>query len=218
MAGMKDGREGGHAVRSNPGSNHPAGRDHAPASARGVRVTLAAVSAHAGLDPCLLEPEGDGNQIRIDGESARSYLRMLDAERAVLVSTAAEAHQVLLLPPLVGSFGDRGVQRREVVIDGWRVEVELESEVRALLRARARRNLGNGVRSGPTEVRAMIPGVVLAVSVVRGDTVTAGQQLVVVEAMKMQNELRAPRDGEIQRVAVVPGARIEVGDLLLVMT
>jgi len=48
--------------------------------------------------------------------------------------------------------------------------------------------------------------------------VTAGQQLLVVEAMKMQNELRAPRDGTIERVAVGAGATIEVGDLLLVIS
>ena len=52
-------------------------------------------------------------------------------------------------------------------------------------------------RSGPTELRAVIPGRILAVSVAPGDRVTAGQQVMVVEAMKMQNELRAPRDGVV---------------------
>ncbi len=70
---------------------------------------------------------------------------------------------------------------------------------------------------GPTEVRAIIPGVVASVSVVPGDAVVAGQQLLVVEAMKMQNELRAPRDGVISQVAVGSGRTIEVGDLLLVL-
>ena len=63
----------------------------------------------------------------------------------------------------------------------------------------------------------MIPGVVLAVPVAAGDTVTSGQTVVVVEAMKMQNELQAPRDGTIERVVAEPGAKIEVGDLLLVI-
>jgi biotin carboxyl carrier protein len=58
----------------------------------------------------------------------------------------------------------------------------------------------------------------VAVSVVTGDAVTAGQQLLVVEAMKMQNELRAPRDGTISRVGVAPGVKIEVGDLLVVIS
>ena len=46
---------------------------------------------------------------------------------------------------------------------------------------------------------------------------TAGQQLLVVEAMKMQNELRAPRAGTIEKIAVGPGQTIEVGDLLVVI-
>ena len=103
-------------------------------------------------------------------------------------------------------------------MDGWRVEVDIEPEARAALRARARRGATEVGVSGPTEVRAMIPGVVFAVAVAVGDTVTAGQKIVVVEAMKMQNELRAPRDGTVDRVAVTTGARIEVGDLLLVIT
>jgi biotin carboxyl carrier protein len=63
----------------------------------------------------------------------------------------------------------------------------------------------------------MIPGVVVSVSVVPGDAVTAGQQLLVVEAMKMQNELKAPRDGVVERVVVGTRQTIEVGDLLLVL-
>jgi biotin carboxyl carrier protein len=111
----------------------------------------------------------------------------------------------------------QGIERREVVVDGWRVEVEIESERRASLRERARRGREETARGGPTEVHAIIPGVVVSVSVVPGDAVVAGQQLLVVEAMKMQNELRAPRDGVISRVAVGAGRTIEVGDLLLVL-
>jgi biotin carboxyl carrier protein len=58
---------------------------------------------------------------------------------------------------------------------------------------------------------------VVSVSVAPGDAVAAGQQLLVVEAMKMQNELRAPREGTIEQVAVAAGATIDVGDLLLVI-
>jgi biotin carboxyl carrier protein len=47
--------------------------------------------------------------------------------------------------------------------------------------------------------------------------VAAGQTLLVVEAMKMQNELRTPRDGTIERVAVAVGETIDLGDLLVVL-
>jgi len=58
---------------------------------------------------------------------------------------------------------------------------------------------------------------VAAVRVVAGDRVEAGQSLLVVEAMKMQNELRAPRAGTVERVAVEEGQTIDNGDLLVVL-
>lgn len=105
----------------------------------------------------------------------------------------------------------------EVVVDGWRFELEVEDSARAALRARATRARVHGLGNGPLEVRAMIPGRVAAVAVTAGDAVTAGQTLVVVEAMKMQNELRAPRDGVVERVSVGVGETIDLGDLLVVL-
>jgi biotin carboxyl carrier protein len=111
-----------------------------------------------------------------------------------------------------------GSVSREVLVDGFRFEVEVEPERRAALRERATRGRAVGDAGGPQEVRAVIPGKVVAVSVVEGDRVSAGQQLLVVEAMKMQNELRAPRDGTIARVGVAEGVKIEIGDLLVVIS
>ncbi len=105
----------------------------------------------------------------------------------------------------------------EVVVDGWRFEIEIEDAARAALRTRATRARVHGSGSGPFEVRAMIPGRVAGVAVTVGDVVTAGQTLLVVEAMKMQNELRAPRDGTVERVAVGVGETIDLGDLLVVL-
>ena len=104
-----------------------------------------------------------------------------------------------------------------MVVEGWRVEVEVECERRAVLRERARRGAGAASKGGPVEVRAIIPGRIVAVSVGPGDDVEAGQQILVVEAMKMQNELRAPREGSVERVGVAVGDTIEVGDLLVVI-
>ena len=113
---------------------------------------------------------------------------------------------------------DGGIRRREVLVDGFRFEVDVESERIAALRERASRGRVASAHSGPLDVHAIIPGRVVTVSVAPGDPVTAGQQLLVVEAMKMQNELRSPRDGTISRVAVAPGVNIEVGDLLVVIS
>ena len=107
--------------------------------------------------------------------------------------------------------------RLEVVVDGWRFEVEVEDAARAALRRRATREPDAAETSGPAEIRAIIPGRVAAVRVTAGDEVEAGRTLLVVEAMKMQNELRAPRAGTVERVAVGEGETIENGDLLVVL-
>ena len=106
----------------------------------------------------------------------------------------------------------------EVLVDGWRFELEVEDARRADLRERARRNRGTTTGTGePLEIHAMIPGRVVAVAVAPGDVVAAGQTLLVVEAMKMQNELRAPRDGTVERIAVGVGETIDLGDLLMII-
>ena len=105
----------------------------------------------------------------------------------------------------------------EIVVDGWRFELEVEDAARAELRRRATRTPDAAGASGPTEIRAIIPGRVAAIRVVVGDVVEAGQSLLVVEAMKMQNELRAPRAGTVERVAVADADTIDNGDLLVVL-
>ena len=71
--------------------------------------------------------------------------------------------------------------------------------------------------SGPQPVKAPMPGRVVRVLVSVGDRVTAGQGLVVVEAMKMENELRAPRDGVVAEIGAVPGTAVEAGAVLVVV-
>jgi biotin carboxyl carrier protein len=182
----------------------------------GLRVSV----VDAGPDdpgPIVLELH-DGD-VTMDGTPIRARLEQVDPERALLREEVGRGtHRVLVLPATAPAAGvASGVTRREVVIDGWRLEVDVEPAARAALRDRARRGRQDAGHSGPTEVHAIIPGVVVSVSVAPGDAVAAGQQLLVVEAMKMQNELRAPRAGTIERVAVGAGARIDVGDLLLVI-
>ena len=122
----------------------------------------------------------------------------------------------IVLPAARPSLG-RGRTAVEVVVAGWRFDLEVEDARRAELRDRATAAGALIVHDGPTEVRAIIPGRVVSVAVVAGDAVTAGQRLLAVEAMKMENELRAPRDGTVERVAVVAGQTVELGDPLVVL-
>lgn len=118
----------------------------------------------------------------------------------------------------VGQIDQDGRRRVEVVIGGWRFDAVVEDAGRADLRDRAtRERAGGNASGGPLEVRAIIPGRVVDVRVTADDEVEAGQALLVVEAMKMQNELRAPRAGTVTRVAVAAGSTVEVGDLLVVL-
>ncbi|HEY2431189.1 MAG TPA: biotin/lipoyl-containing protein [Vicinamibacterales bacterium] len=70
---------------------------------------------------------------------------------------------------------------------------------------------------GEQRVTAPMPGRVVRVLVSPGDAVEARQPLVVVEAMKMENELRSPKSGHVKEVAVVAGTSVEAGRVLLVI-
>ena len=71
--------------------------------------------------------------------------------------------------------------------------------------------------AGEREVRAAMPGKIVAVLVEAGATVTRGQGLLVIEAMKMENEVTAPRDGTVQEIRVQSGQTVEAGELLAVI-
>ena len=164
--------------------------------------------------------DADGELVLVDDAPFQLRLDRLDAVHGLLVEGSgdgARRSHVILMPAEPTSGPAIAVARREVIVDGWRIEVEVESARRVELRERARRGRTETAHDGPTEVRAIIPGRVVALSIAPGDAVATGQQLLVIEAMKMQNELRAPRDGVIARIAVGAGQTIELGDLLLVL-
>jgi biotin carboxyl carrier protein len=73
------------------------------------------------------------------------------------------------------------------------------------------------VQSGPSRLTAPMPGKIVRVLVKPGDEVQAQQPVLVMEAMKMENELRAPRAGQVRQVAVVEGQAVERGALLAVL-
>jgi biotin carboxyl carrier protein len=76
---------------------------------------------------------------------------------------------------------------------------------------------GGTLARGKQAVVAPMPGRVVRVLVAAGDAVTARQAVVVVEAMKMENELRSPRAGRVKEVAVAAGASVEAGRVLMVI-
>jgi biotin carboxyl carrier protein len=119
--------------------------------------------------------------------------------------------------PLPGTPEDRaaGIRRFEVTVDGWVLAVAVESADRARLVERAGQAAQAGRPLGAAVVRAQIPGRVVRLWVAEGDTVEAGQRLLAIEAMKMENEVRAPHAGVVESIRVAIGGSVELRDELL---
>ncbi len=96
-----------------------------------------------------------------------------------------------------------GGRRIAVTVRTWRERVLAEAEVAAV------------APGGPLEITATLPGLIVGVEVTLGSEVRQGDPLLSVEAMKMQNEVRAPRDGRVTTIAVQAGETVARGALLL---
>jgi len=160
----------------------------------------------------IVDVNGERVIVELDGAQA-----VVDGETVVATLTSIEGTPVRLLR--VGDQVHRLVARRGVArgrwtldVDGQRIEADALDE-----RTRAIRDLTAAAAetSGPPPLLAPMPGLVVRVSVVVGDTVSAGQGLVVVEAMKMENELRASVAGVVTAVLAIPGQAVDKGALLL---
>ncbi len=101
---------------------------------------------------------------------------------------------------------------RVVTIRGRRIAVSVRSWRERIL-AEAERAAAS--HSGPLAVTATLPGLIVAVAAAVGDDVDEGESLVTIEAMKMQNEVRAPRAGRVIEVSVEPGQTVTTGAALL---
>jgi biotin carboxyl carrier protein len=96
-----------------------------------------------------------------------------------------------------------------IVVDGVRVPVQVR-DPRAL---RSRRS-GDSGSDGPKKIVAPMPGKVVRILAPVGTAVEHGQGVIVIEAMKMQNELKSPKKGTIKKLNVVEGAAVEAGQTL----
>lgn len=102
-----------------------------------------------------------------------------------------------------------------------RVEVNAAGRTYAVALADPRRLRGArsvaGREEGRAQLVAQMPGRVVSVLVAAGEAVVAGRPVVVVEAMKMQNEMKSPKDGHVAEVRVEPGATVNAGDVLVII-
>ena len=149
--------------------------------------------------------EIDGTVARVDGAELRVGLADLPGTPVSLLALDDVVHRV-------GVRRGSGRGRYTLAIDGRRFDVEALDE-----RAHAIRQLtaATATPAGPAPLVAPMPGLIVRVNVAAGDTVKAGQGLVVMEAMKMENELRATAGGVVKAVRVTPGTAVERGATLV---
>lgn len=102
--------------------------------------------------------------------------------------------------------------RCSVALEGVALELVVENQRVARLAS-----LGGAMprASGPAQVLAPMPGLVVRVDVQPGETVRQGEVLLALQAMKMENELASPRDAVVRAVSVQPGQAVELGQLLV---
>jgi biotin carboxyl carrier protein len=148
----------------------------------------------------MVRAQNGGYAVEIDGRKVR--VEMSESGPFLCLSIDGQTHEA-------------GVSQRGATFDVLLPEELIAVELRDVTRATAQ-----GVdraASGPVRVTAPMPGKVARVLVTRGQTVAAGTGLVVIEAMKMENELRAPRSGQVLELLAREGQAVESGALLAVV-
>ncbi|OLC19856.1 MAG: hypothetical protein AUH33_04870 [Chloroflexi bacterium 13_1_40CM_68_21] len=138
----------------------------------------------------------------IDDRAVAADVRETVRHRQWSVALDGESHEVTLL-----------------TYDPIRVDVDGREVSLSVVDERSLRARGNTARpgTGRFELRAPMPGLLKAVHVKEGDVVEREAPLVTLEAMKMENELRAPAPGRVVRIAATAGTKVEGGSVLLVI-
>jgi pyruvate carboxylase subunit B len=156
------------------------------------------------LDGQTIEVEVDGDRVTIDGQAHSATLGVISGTplRQLLIDGR----------PLTLSVEAVGRGRWALTPKGERWEIEVLDE-----RTRHIRSLASGgdQRRAAGVLKAPMPGLVVRVQVQPGAQVAAGDPLVVLEAMKMENELKAGAPGTVKSVRVAPGEAVEKGQVLV---
>jgi pyruvate carboxylase subunit B len=149
----------------------------------------------------------DGERILVDGREVRAGIHPVPGTPVRHLVFDGRSAAFAAIP--------EGDGRWTLLDRGEAVEVEVLDE-----RTRHIRTLVGAakVQAGGGAVKAPMPGLVARVLVERGQTVAAGMGLVVLEAMKMENELKAPGAGVVETIAAKPGQVVEKGQVLVTLT
>lgn len=161
-------------------------------------------------------------EVLIDGKSHRLELaRSEDSWECTLDGRAIPLDAVLARPDVLSILIDGKayeVKRERTAVDMhlWVGPVRYAAELRDPRSFRSRK-AANGDEQGARKLIAAMPGKVVRVLTEQGAAVEAGQGVLVVEAMKMQNELKSPKKGIVQRILAAEGAAVNAGDVLAIV-
>jgi biotin carboxyl carrier protein len=144
--------------------------------------------------------DGHDWQVTIDGRVCRASMVRAGDRWSLMVG--ARSYDVMFEPAGGG---------------GWQVHVNGRTVPAGLLTSARRQRRHGASAAGDGRVLAPMPGRVVKVLVTAGMAVEARQGVIVVEAMKMENELRAPRAGTVREVRVTEGASVEAQTVLVVI-
>jgi biotin carboxyl carrier protein len=164
-------------------------------------------------------------RVDFDGESLSLELRREDggASEYVLTGASNESGRASIQPTMPGVFsvllGSRSytvsVAQRGSELEVWAAG---RRHVITLSDPRDRTaQTGRGSAAGPVEIRAQMPGKVIKLLVEQGMSVKAGQAVIIVEAMKMQNEMKSPKPGAVRKIHVFEGGTVAAGETLMVI-
>ncbi|HUS84283.1 MAG TPA: biotin/lipoyl-containing protein [Anaerolineales bacterium] len=103
----------------------------------------------------------------------------------------------------------------QVLLHGQLFEVQLEDERQQRLR---QSSSPPQIRSGDIHIKAPMPGVVIDIPVEEGQEVAQGDNVIILESMKMQNEIKAPRDGTVNRLRVKAGEKVDQNQIMLILS
>lgn len=155
-----------------------------------------------------------GRTLRVEVRGGRGHYAVVVEGRPLQVDIA-ESDRAFVSLLVDGRSHEAGLEKvpggYRVSLGGVPFQVELSDATQATESA-ARK-----APSGPTRIQAPMPGKLVRVLVEAGQTIEAAQGLVVIEAMKMENELQAPRAGRVKQVHVREGQAVEAGALLVVV-
>jgi biotin carboxyl carrier protein len=145
----------------------------------------------------------DDKHISVDGKVYEVDFESVSGQPVYSLIVDGKSHE---------SYVAAGDQDWQVLLRGRLYPVTVEDEREMRLRSAA----GGGVaETGEFHLRAPMPGLVVTILVEEGQSIKKGQVLLILESMKMQNELKSPRDGVIGRLRVKPGETVEQKQTLL---